>query len=110
MVKKVAFIGAGSMAEAIIAGMVNKQFLKNKQIYVTNKENGERLEELNDKYGIIGSGSKEEVIEDADIIVFATKPVDMGDAIADCREFIQDEQFIISVVAGISTDFIESTI
>lgn len=110
MVNKVAFIGAGSMAEAVIAGMVNTKFLKNEQIYVTNKENGARLEELNEKYGVVGSGSKKEVIEGADIIVFATKPVDMKNAIEDCKEFIQKDQLIISVVAGISTEFIESNI
>lgn len=110
MVKKVAFIGAGSMAEAVMAGIVNTQFLNSEQIYVTNKENGARLKELNEKYGVIGSASKKEVIDGADIVVFATKPVDMKNAILDCKQYIQKDQLIISVVAGISTEFIEKTI
>lgn len=110
MVNKVAFIGAGSMAEAIIAGMINKNFLKNEQIYVTNKENEARLDELKTKYRIIGHPDKKEVIEGADIVVLATKPIDMKSAIEDSKRFIKDDQLVISVVAGISTEYIESNI
>lgn len=110
MVKKVAFIGAGSMAEAIIAGMVNTNYLRSNQIYVSNKVNKERLAALKDKYGIKGSLKKVEVIQEADIIVLATKPADVGNAILDCKEYIQENQLVVSVVAGISTNFIEKRI
>ncbi len=106
MVKKVAFIGAGSMAEAIIAGMVNKNVLESEQIYVANKENEARLEELKGKYNIKGNTNKEEVIQEADVIFFATKPYDMEHAILDTKKYIEAHQLVISVVAGVSTDFI----
>lgn len=110
MVKKVSFIGAGSMAEAIIAGMVNKEFLQSKQIFVANKENKERLNELGEKYNIIGTTDKKSVIQNADIIIFATKPYDMESALLDVKDLITEDQLIISVVAGISTDFIADKI
>lgn len=106
MVKKVTFVGAGSMAEAIIAGMINKQYLHSEQIFVTNKENETRLGELTDTYNIVGSTNKSEVIQGADIVIFATKPADMEAAIRDAKQFIEPDQLIISVVAGVSTDFI----
>lgn len=106
MVKKVSFIGAGSMAEAIIEGMINKKFLKSEQIFVANKENEARLEELKGKYKIIGNINKAEIIQDADVVVFATKPYDMEGAILDTKEFIQPHHLVISVVAGVSTEFI----
>src|SRR5690625_6407486 len=89
MVQKVSFIGAGSMAEAIIEGMVNQNFLKSEFIHVANKENEVRLEELKAKYNIIGNTNKEEIIPDADVVIFATKPYDMEDAILDAKDFIQ---------------------
>lgn len=110
MVNKVSFIGAGSMAEAIIAGMVNKKYVPSEQIYVANKENEARLNELKEKYNIIGHTNKEIVIQDANIIILATKPYDMEDVIIDVKEYIQPNQLIISVVAGISTEFIASHI
>jgi len=110
MVKKIAFIGAGSMAEAIIAGMVNKNVLESEKIFVANKENEARLEELKAKYNIIGNTNKEEVIQDADVIFFATKPYDMESAILDTKEYIQPHHLVISVVAGVSTDFITDRI
>ena len=110
MVKKVSFIGAGSMAEAIIEGMVNTNFLNSNQIYVANKENEARLEELREKYNVIGNTNKESVLKDADIVVFATKPHDMENAIIDAKEYIYPNQLIISVVAGVSTEFIANKI
>lgn len=108
--KKITFIGAGSMAEAIIEGIINKQFIKSKQIFVANKENKERLEELEKKYNIIGNTNKQDIIENSEIIIFATKPADLESAILEVKPFIRDDQLIISVIAGISTSFISSLI
>lgn len=107
MVKKVAFVGAGSMAEAIMAGMVNKQFLSSEQIFVTNKENEDRLKELATKYNVVTLQDKEKTVQNADIVIFATKPSDLESAIADVKEYVTEDQLIISVIAGISTDFIK---
>lgn len=106
MVKKVTFIGAGSMAEAIMAGMINTQFLTSDQIIVTNKENEERLEELQEKYGVITTQDKKFALHETDLVVLATKPYDLELAIEDIKPHIQQDQLIVSVIAGICTDFI----
>lgn len=110
MVKKVAFIGAGSMAEAIMAGMVNTNFLSSEQIFVTNKENEERLLELQSQYNIVATQDKVETMQDADVVIFATKPYDLESAIEDVKQYVTKDQLIISVIAGISTDFITSVL
>jgi len=110
MVEKISFIGAGSMAESIMEGLINKHVLKSEHIYVANKENEARLEELKAKYNVIGNTDKEAVIQDADVVIFATKPYDMEDAVRDVKAFIQPGQLVISVVAGISTGFIGETL
>lgn len=106
--KKVAFIGAGSMAEAIIAGVIHTNFLKKEQIVVNNKGNTERLETLQKAYQITGSTDKEAVIMGADVVIYATKPYDLESAIHHTKDFIQDHQLIISVVAGYSIEFLKS--
>lgn len=108
--KKISFVGAGSMAEAVIAGIVHKKVLKNDQVYVINKENKERLAYLHEEYGITGSTDREAVIKDANIVVIATKPHDVHVALKDIASFIETDQLIISVVAGVSTKAIEKSI
>src|SRR5699024_11640638 len=92
--------------EAIIAGMINKQFLTKEEIIVTNKENEERLAELEAKYGVVSTQDKEKALQDAEIVIFAKKPYDLEPAIEDVKPFIKKDQLILSVIAGISTEFI----
>ena len=110
MGKKIAFIGAGSMAEAIISGIVKAQILKEGKIVATNKSNRERLERLEKKYQIQPMMDKEAVIQDTDIIILSTKPYDLKDAIESIKAYIKPNQVIISVIAGISSDHITKLI
>ncbi|PAV28508.1 pyrroline-5-carboxylate reductase [Virgibacillus profundi] len=106
MNKKIAFVGAGSMAEAIISGIVKSGILKKEQILVTNKSNRERLENIKNKYDVQCILDKETVITEADIVILATKPYDLKESVESIKEFIQPGQLIFSVIAGISTDYI----
>lgn len=108
--KKIAFIGAGAMAEAVIAGLVNKQFVQSEQIFVTNKENETRLEEIKNKYGVSVSTNKESVLSDTEVVFIATKPYDIESALLDIKDYVKPNQLFISVVAGISTAFIAKTL
>src|SRR5690625_7642726 len=83
MVKKVAFIGAGSMAEAIMAGIINTKFLSSEQIFVTNKENEDRLKELKSQYNIVATQEKVEMMKEADIYIFAMKQYYLDSDIVD---------------------------
>src|SRR5690625_4623005 len=47
---------------------------------------------------------------DEDIIIIATKPYNLESEIEDVKEFVTKDQLFISVIAGISTDFITSKI
>lgn len=108
MFNKVAFIGAGSMAEAIISGMLTTSFLQSEQIAVMNKNNQERLNRLARCYGVQCSAVKAEVLDGADIIILSMKPSDIKAAVASIKDDVQVEQLVVSVVAGVSTDDIAS--
>src|SRR5699024_11345411 len=98
-VKQVIVIGAGTITEAINTGMINKQYLTKEQIIVTNKENEERLAELEAKYGVVTTQDKEKALQDAELVIFATKPYDLEPAIDDVKPFIKKDQLILSVIA-----------
>ncbi|MEW9675344.1 pyrroline-5-carboxylate reductase [Lentibacillus sp. L22] len=106
MVEKICFIGAGSMAESIIIGILNKRFLTGSQIVVTNKNSEERLTKLQNMYDIQVTADKKYAIDGAELIILATKPHDIGEAIDQVKTYIKPTQLVISVVAGIDTGFI----
>ncbi len=107
MDKKIAFIGAGSMAEAIISGLIQSQIIDKQQIIVTNRNNRQRISYLKEKYQIISMQNKQQLMEQADIILLATKPCDMEQAIASVQPYMRDNHLILSVTAGMSTKRIE---
>ncbi|HEU5141475.1 MAG TPA: pyrroline-5-carboxylate reductase ProI [Bacillales bacterium] len=106
MFEKVAFIGAGSMAESILSGMLAKKFLNPEQIYVTNRENRERLERIQNLYQVHCSRDKKEIIHDADMVILSMKPKDITDALQSIKPYVGANQLVVSVLAGVSTDYI----
>ncbi len=102
--QKVAFIGAGSMAEAMISGLLKRNMYHPDEIFITNRNNIERLTELKNKYRVTTSTNKEEVVKEADIVVLAMKPKDVVDGIQAIKPYIHENQLFISVLAGISTE------
>ncbi len=99
--EKIGFIGAGSMAEAIVAGLIKGKVFKAEQIIVANRSNSERLNELSAKYGIETTHDKQQLVKDASIIVLAMKPKDVKAGLDGVQHFIH-KQVIVSVLAGIS--------
>jgi pyrroline-5-carboxylate reductase len=108
--KSIAFIGAGSMAEAMISGIVTAEKIGNNQIFVTNRSNMERLNELQEHYGIIGVTRENLNLENIDIIVLAMKPKDVESSLQSIKDKLKPNQLILSVLAGVTTSFIEQNV
>src|SRR3954447_3910893 len=105
--KTIAFIGAGSMAEAMISGIVNAEKIPLHQIIVSNQSNKERLQQLEKAYGINGVLKENLDFNNIDMIVLAMKPKDAEKALQSIQDLLQPHQLILSVLAGITTSFIE---
>jgi pyrroline-5-carboxylate reductase len=108
--KTIAFIGAGSMAEAMISGLVNSNKVPHDQIIVTNRSNQNRLNELELKYGITALKREELDFSKVDIFILAMKPKDVEIALNSLKDSINSKQLILSVLAGITTSFIEGNL
>ncbi|WP_027417197.1 pyrroline-5-carboxylate reductase [Aneurinibacillus terranovensis] len=105
--KTVAFLGAGAIAEAMIAGMIaTKKFIP-QQIIAANRENRERRKKLTDKYGIRTMPIHTLDMKEADILILAMKPKDAEAVFASIRDNVSPAQLILSVLGGISTAYIE---
>jgi pyrroline-5-carboxylate reductase len=105
--KKIAFLGAGSMAEAMISGIVNSEKVPPKQVIATNRNNVKRLKEIEKKYGISVSQRDKVNLKEVDIIILAMKPKDIDQALLSIKNEINPNALILSVLAGITTSYIE---
>ncbi|MFY0760757.1 pyrroline-5-carboxylate reductase [Metabacillus dongyingensis] len=106
--KTVAFLGAGSMAESMISGIVQVGIIPAENIYVTNRSNQLRLEELNHVYGVNAVHQNALPYEEIDLFILAMKPQGAADALRALKDKVRADQVVISVLAGISTTFMEN--
>ena len=104
--EKILFIGAGSIAEALIHGWLKQEVVINRNLYVTNRSNKERLLELQEAYGINTLENNDD-IQQMDLIILAMKPKDAKTALEQLRPSIGKDTAILSVLAGISISTIE---
>jgi pyrroline-5-carboxylate reductase len=105
--QKVFFLGAGSISEAIIKGMVGACLLPPEHITVCNRRHVARLEELQKRYGVSVCQNKQADIAQADILVLAVKPYDLVNALQEITAMVGPHHLLLSVVAGASTHLIE---
>lgn len=101
-------IGAGSIAEALLKGMLSCGVYMPGEIFVINRKNDERLRHFAEKYGVNTTRDYREVVSKCTTLVIAVKPKDVNQLLLTIREYVTADHVLISVVAGISTAFIES--
>ena len=104
--KQIVFVGAGAIAESIIAGLIDDDVVSPSQITATNRHDTQRLEVLKERYNINISINKEEAVSKKDIIILAMKPKDVVEGLQGIKAFTSNEQLFISVLAGTPTTYI----
>ncbi len=109
-INRITFVGAGSMAESIIKGLISKKMIPSQNIIATNRTDDERLECLEEKYGIQISYEDERILTDTDLIILAMKPKDAQSGLERIRPYVKESHIIASVMAGITTGFIEEVL
>lgn len=104
--QKIVFIGAGSMAEALIQGWVKKKVVAPENIYVSNRSDYARLQALSDRFGVTPLPNKD-LLKEADLVILAMKPKDVQAAMASIRDYLLPDTAVLSVLAGIAIETIE---
>ncbi len=106
--KKIAFIGVGFMAGAMIDGIISGGVTDPTNIYVINEAFPEEAAAAAEKYGIVHG--KPEDIKDSEIIVFGVKPQVFPKALEMYGEYFTSDKLYLSIMAGISTEKLESVL
>ncbi|RHW42747.1 pyrroline-5-carboxylate reductase [Neobacillus notoginsengisoli] len=105
--RKLSIVGAGSMAEALISGIIANGLINKQNIWVTNRSDRERLSSLQKKYGICATYDKAELFRDADAVILAMKPKDAVAGLAKILPYLPKNTLVISVLAGLAITSIE---
>ena len=95
---RIAFIGGGNMASALIAGLIQKGRRLHELLAV--EIDAARREQLARDYGIAVAPAPDARLAEADVLVLAVKPQQMREACAALRPFI-GQQLVLSIAAGI---------
>jgi pyrroline-5-carboxylate reductase len=105
----IGLIGAGNMASAMVDGWVRADAARASRIVVSDRGSGRagRLAELR---GVSVAGSNRELVERADIVIVAVKPIDVERVLREVSGLITPERAVLSVAAGVATTTLETIV
>ena len=104
--KKIAFIGSGNMAEALISSLIDSSVF-NPDAILCSDISKKRLEYIHNNYNIHTSPDNFDVAQKADIIILSVKPQIILKVLDQISETVDSSKLIISIAAGISLDIIK---
>ncbi len=96
---RIAFVGAGNMAESMVAGLLHGNLVQPAQV-VASDIVPSRLNRLKQIYGVTTTGSNRDAIAGAQVIVLAVEPQVLDDVLADLAPVVDPSVVIVSVAAG----------
>lgn len=106
---RIAIIGPGAIAEAIISGLIQKGVTSPEKI-VAGGPRQERLEELIQHYHISGVVDNAKAAENADVVVLSVKPQRLDIVLKGLSGKVKTNALILSVVAGATIERISSVL
>jgi pyrroline-5-carboxylate reductase len=105
--RRVAVVGAGTIGEALIAGLLSGGWRDASEIVATGRRQ-ERVDELAERFGIESTLSNRDAVEGAALVVIAVKPQDFTVLFDEIAPILTPEQTVLSVAAAIPTQAIEA--
>src|SRR6184192_2398330 len=104
--RRVAVLGAGTIGEALIAGLLSGGWREPGEIVTTGRRE-ERIAELREKLGVEATLSNADAVAGAALVVIAVKPQDFDDLLGENATVVTAEQTVLSIAAAIPTTAIE---
>jgi len=98
---KIAFIGPGVMAEAMLSGIIKNKLTDPSNI-LTSGPIEDRNQELKDKYGIQPFTDNNKAAALADIVILSVKPQRLEKVLKGLQGSVKKNALVLSIVAGAS--------
>jgi pyrroline-5-carboxylate reductase len=104
--RRVAILGAGTIGEALLGGLLSGGWREASEIVVTGRRE-ERVAALRERYGVEATMSNADAVADAALVVIAVKPQDFDTLLPEIAGALRPEQTVLSVAAAVPTATIE---
>jgi len=104
--KKISFIGAGKMAEAIISGIIRNKLFAPGNIFASDKDH-QRLSHMVSKYRIKAAEDNVKAVIVSDVVVLSVKPQQKTAVLDQIKGSVETGQLFISIAAGIPLSLLE---
>ncbi len=97
--QKIAFIGSGTMAEAMIRGLLDQKIVQPEQVIAADPWEA-RLKYLHERHGVEVTGNNAYAAEAGQVIVFSIKPQNLTDVMPAIRGHLRRQDLLLSIIAG----------
>jgi len=103
---KIGFIGAGNMGSAIMKGIAGSSMSSEAELFAFDpfKDKLNSLAEI----GVKPKESAADVAAECKYVFLAIKPQQFGDALQSIKDYVTEDTVIVSIAAGITSEYIRS--
>lgn len=98
--QKIAFIGSGIMAEAMIKGLLRQELVKPAQLTAAGPRL-QRKEVLIERYNVQATTRNAEAARDRDTIILSVKPQVIDEVLGELRGALRSRALVLSIAAGV---------
>ncbi len=100
--KKIGFLGAGNMAEALMKGLLKTGIVLPESLFATDVRL-DRLRQLDKLYGIGVLPANPELVKQVDVVILAVKPQIIAPVLREVAPAVTPKKLVISLAAGVPT-------
>ena len=97
--KKIAFIGSGAMAEAMISGLLRQKLARAENLLAADTRR-ERVDELHERYGVQPLTDNNQAASQAEVVVLSVKPQRLTEVLRGLHGAVPAKALVLSIVAG----------
>ena len=96
---KIAFIGSGAMAGAMIVGLLREKLAEPEDLFASDPRE-DRGQELKEEYGLKPFTDNAAAVADVDVVVLSVKPQRLGAVLDELKGKIPADALVMSIIAG----------
>ena len=96
---RLAFVGSGQMAEAMIKGLLDRGMVAPNGVCASGPRQ-ERADYLRTRFGIGATTSNREAVYNADVVVLGVKPQMLPHVEPELRGLVRPDALVLSIIAG----------
>ncbi len=107
--KRVGFVGAGNMGEALIKGLVKSNLVPADAIVIADSR-AARAQQIAQQYGVRAAADNTALVRGADVVILAVKPQIMAPVLREIMPALTNRPLLVSIAAGVSTATIQAVL